>query len=586
MEQTWVKCAVLLVATTIWGGLAACHGFDRFSPNAETGASGGARLPNGSPCTDANRCDSGLCVDDVCCASRCDGSCVGCDTSGQCAAVAVGLSDTDCDGVCDAAGKCLSRGALLCHVTITSQDHNRATGVSAHDGVVAVTGYGYRNTSIRTPYADHSLMLDDNGVFALKLDGGCGLLRSAVIDGVGKQLGGGIAQLGDGLLLAGYNQGSLNLLSTTIAAAADHHDVFAMYLDDQGSLQNDAACAPYLSSPLCQLYLGVPMPFGMGSSDAEVQRLRYEPGFGWMLALNVSGEYDVGAGAVQTQSSDGVVVVRRDNQTRQVLAVAGAGEQRLRDVVRLSDGDLLIAGDVDGAFDVGTTAYADPTASDPLRRDIFFARLHSTYGSFDDWQVTAIPNATDDTMTRLAAMADGGYVATGTYQDGAFTLGGGSGQLVAKAYTHHFIARFDANGMALWARFVGYPANISDVAADGDGNIVVAGTLAGGFSSSWWSGALDVPSNNLFADLFVAKLSAGGDLTWLRVFTGAHTLDVDEIAIAEDSGVIAVVGRHLRPITVTHGYDGSGAAPVDTDDVAIGGPYNGAFFGFVLYLAP
>ena len=72
-------------------------------------------LADGSACTDCAQCDSGYCVDGVCCEAECEDECMSCreaDTevaSGTCAPVAAGYDpDDECDYAqgCDGTGAC------------------------------------------------------------------------------------------------------------------------------------------------------------------------------------------------------------------------------------------------------------------------------------------------------------------------------------------------------------------------------------------------------------------------------------------------------------------------------------------------
>jgi len=78
---------------------------------------GPTTLENGQPCGDQDQCQSGHCVNGVCCNEACQGTCVGCDVAGSegtCSPVPVGKdpraqctgSVTACDGTCNGAGAC------------------------------------------------------------------------------------------------------------------------------------------------------------------------------------------------------------------------------------------------------------------------------------------------------------------------------------------------------------------------------------------------------------------------------------------------------------------------------------------------
>lgn len=78
-----------------------------------------ATLANGQPCTDGVQCHSGFCIDGVCCASVCGGTCERCDATGTCVAAAAGTDPDDecpgsgpCKAVCDGAYACAYPGAM------------------------------------------------------------------------------------------------------------------------------------------------------------------------------------------------------------------------------------------------------------------------------------------------------------------------------------------------------------------------------------------------------------------------------------------------------------------------------------------
>ncbi|MDI1483685.1 MopE-related protein [Polyangium sp. y55x31] len=77
---------------------------------AECNAFGDCEEPNGSACAANGECQSGICVDGVCCNSACNGDCQTCNKAGSvgtCAAVVAGQQDTCGAGAtCDATGVC------------------------------------------------------------------------------------------------------------------------------------------------------------------------------------------------------------------------------------------------------------------------------------------------------------------------------------------------------------------------------------------------------------------------------------------------------------------------------------------------
>ena len=75
-------------------------------------AAGECKPANGTACTEAGECASGLCVDGVCCNAICDTTCMACNVTGSegtCSNVPLGSEDgADCNGinVCNGEGAC------------------------------------------------------------------------------------------------------------------------------------------------------------------------------------------------------------------------------------------------------------------------------------------------------------------------------------------------------------------------------------------------------------------------------------------------------------------------------------------------
>ena len=77
----------------------------------------------GDSCTEASACQSGHCVDDVCCESACDGTCESCSAAGACVPHEAGEDpDGDCGAceTCDGSGSCAS--CLSNQVCVSSPD--------------------------------------------------------------------------------------------------------------------------------------------------------------------------------------------------------------------------------------------------------------------------------------------------------------------------------------------------------------------------------------------------------------------------------------------------------------------------------
>src|SRR5262249_22174049 len=106
---------------------------------------------NGTPCTTGDKCETGFCVDNVCCSAACNNLCQACTSAktmvadGTCAPVTAGTDpDNDCPaqqqstcsttGVCDGNGACTlypqgtSCGASVCQGTVVAGQICNGTG--------------------------------------------------------------------------------------------------------------------------------------------------------------------------------------------------------------------------------------------------------------------------------------------------------------------------------------------------------------------------------------------------------------------------------------------------------------------------
>ncbi len=131
----------------------------------------------------------------------------------------------------------------------------------------------------------------------------------------------------------------------------------------------------------------------------------------------------------------------------------------------------------------------------------------------------------------VAADGDGNVLATGQFS-GSLDLG--VGPLIGQSDV--FLAKFDAAGNTLWnKKFGGDGLQVGyAVAADGDGNIILAG---------YFNGTIDLGGGALVSavgDAFVAKFTGAGDHLWSKSFASA---DAREIAVGP-SGDIVVTGNY------------------------------------------
>jgi hypothetical protein len=99
-----------------------------------------------------------------------------------------------------------------------------------------------------------------------------------------------------------------------------------------------------------------------------------------------------------------------------------------------------------------------------------------------------------------------------------------------------FVRKYDASGSELWTRQFSGPAGDSTTASavtvDGDGNVLVVGSLAGALPGQTWAGN---------ADAFVRKYDAAGAEIWTRQFGTSEDDGAGAVGVSAD-GTIVVVG--------------------------------------------
>jgi hypothetical protein len=150
-----------------------------------------------------------------------------------------------------------------------------------------------------------------------------------------------------------------------------------------------------------------------------------------------------------------------------------------------------------------------------LQKQAFFAK----FDAFGDviWARSAAGKYSLD-FNDLSVDGDGNVTIVGQIKgSGPYDLGNGVEVSYSPGGSHLFIAKYDNNGLAQWARTValsGIESCFSSVSTDKDGNAYVAGYLYGsgtcvfadGISSSYGT----YPKGNILA----AKYSAQGDVEW------------------------------------------------------------------------
>lgn len=144
------------------------------------------------------------------------------------------------------------------------------------------------------------------------------------------------------------------------------------------------------------------------------------------------------------------------------------------DLVVDGEGNVLIAGqrgsldlDYDGTIDINTFGQPDPLISKLVQVD-----------RMDSGWTKEVGGRGDDTARGVASDGDGGLYAVGHFSE---EMQYGRGALKSAGGKDGFVARFDRDGNALWARAIGGTGldEMYGVATDSQGNAYVIGTATG-----------------------------------------------------------------------------------------------------------
>ncbi|MFN5194755.1 MAG: beta strand repeat-containing protein [Cyanobacteriota bacterium] len=204
------------------------------------------------------------------------------------------------------------------------------------------------------------------------------------------------------------------------------------------------------------------------------------------------------------------------------------------------DGALGVAAAADGSVTITGAGEVNPALYSTLRASAYEGLLNSYAGSTGSSirSITLTDAGTGTTPPDVQGQgvvvaADGSVVVAGqTSVNGSFR-------------TQGFLSRYGADGSLSWSRLL-QPAE--GVAADtealavalaADGSILVTGRTAGTFGTYNTAGTL-VPSDNPnqgSTDIFLARYSATGSLTWVRQFGTPSADAAQAVAVAADGSI-------------------------------------------------
>ncbi len=448
---------------------------------------------DGVGCSDHAECLSGYCIDGVCCAELCGGSCEGCNSSGQAGVCTAHPAATDPEAECSSgAGVC--DGARAC----TDGSHLWSNGFG--DGGAFQQGWALDTDKmgnlLATGHFDGTVDFSGsqplsavNGVdvFVAKLDSGGAHLWSKSFGTTGDQRGFGIA--GDGsnnVLVTGSFVGSINFGGSTLTTKGQD-DIFVAKFDPNGSHQWSKR-------------------FGDNKPD-----------YGWRVTVDSADNVVLFGSFQNTVSFDGSTVLNSAGGTDLFVAKLTAGGEHIwskhfgdaefdsaYDLALDKDDNILITGSFAGQLDFGGLA--------PLQSaggiDIYVAKLDPNGGYLWD---AAYGAAQEDRSHAVACDSAGNVVLTGYFRAGV-DFGGGT---LTASGQDMFLLKLDSGGNHLASVKLGTTNTQygGQLAIDSDDNIVVIGD---------YRGEIDLGGGNLPLakdyNTFVGKLAADLSHLWSHGF--------------------------------------------------------------------
>jgi hypothetical protein len=264
---------------------------------------------------------------------------------------------------------------------------------------------------------------------------------------------------------------------------------------------------------------------------------RFDIGFGVAVDASdnvyvvgrLTGPADLGQGPTPGAGETDIFLVKYDRggALKWAKRLGGPFADQGTAVAVLPGGDVVVAGRVAGAVDLGGGPLVGPGGGDtflvrydPDGRHVFSRRMGNT-GDFD-------------TAPAMAVNAAGQIALTGTF---ALRADFGGGELQASG-TDIFVARFDSGGRYEWARAIGGSDEdrLSVIALGPGGETTVSGSCRGevdfgaGKTGAWGD-----------SGIFVAQYAAGGALRWARRMKTSGSVIAWGVT-SDPDGSVAVAG--------------------------------------------
>lgn len=478
-------------------------------------------LSGGSPCDAPNQCETGFCVDSVCCNGPCNVACLTCaapDSPGLCQVQSAGNDPRgDCPGTAACGEEGFCEGAAKWAVRIGGDGSERAVDIALDpEGNLIVVGTFDQTIHFGGESVDP---VGGDDVFIVKLDGNDGsVLFHTTFGSAGDDRIAGVELNRDcDVIIAGDFSGQLDLWGTPLSAAGPR----AGFVARLGRRAD--SCDPIASASWAKLITG--------SGRAEVADVSVAPSGNIALtgdhdgAIAFDGNNALTAATVTAWASSftpaGELLWRRSFGD-------DAAEQRGVAVASDSGGNVLVAIDGGGSLDFGGSAGIE--MGSVMDVDMFVAKLDAGNG-LGIWSFPYDGDADQHASAIAVDSADAVWF-TGSFRDEVMVPG--RGEIDASDGIDGFFVKLGGDGGyegsgALRGPFDDEPRAI---ALDDRGRAVIVG----GFDLSLELEGIGTLDANGARDVFVLSLAPDASLEWGVPF-GGTLLDQASAVVVEPTQI-------------------------------------------------
>ncbi|WP_192823092.1 SBBP repeat-containing protein [Rufibacter sp. LB8] len=329
--------------------------------------------------------------------------------------------------------------------------------------------------------------------------------------------------------VTGYFTGSITFGNTVLTSGGEGYDGYIAKYDATGNL----------------LWAKKMLANGSGYSYSIV----VDGAGNAYVAGEYSGTASFGSTTLNSNGNWNLFVAKYDTNGNALWAkdAGGTGSMYGNGIGLDGTGNIYVAGGFQGSATIGNT-----TVTSAGNRDVLVVKYNAAGTAV--WAKSA--GGAEDDYTRGFAVDGAGNLSVTGYFSGAATFGATT--LTSVGAQDIFVARYDANGNALWAHNGGGAFGDAGygVALDNSGNTYVTGV----FQSTATFGATTLTGSGSF-DVFLLKYNSAGNLLWARR-AGGTSYD-DGLGVAVDgAGSVFVTGTFQgsavfgnTTLTSAGGYD-------------------------------